>query len=106
MHQIPRVVDLRAISRGDNSLKLWPAIYLQSKLSSTEAEGRRAFRQRSAKISSCKLAAAAAAAAAAAPLQSCLTLCDPIEGGPPGSPVPGILHAKTLEWLAISSYKA
>ena len=49
---------------------------------------------------------AAAATAAAESLQLCLTLCDPIEGGPPGSPVPGILHAKTLEWLAISSYKA
>ena len=35
-------------------------------------------------------------------LQSCLTLCDPIEGGPPGSPVPGILQARTLEWGAIS----
>ena len=35
-------------------------------------------------------------------LQSCLTLCDPIDGGPPGSPVPGILQARTLEWVAIS----
>ena len=35
-------------------------------------------------------------------LQSCLTLCDPIEGSPPGSPVPGILQARTLEWVAIS----
>ena len=44
----------------------------------------------------------AAAAAAAKSLQSCLTLCDPIDGSPPGSPVPGILQAKTLEWVAIS----
>ena len=43
-----------------------------------------------------------AAAAAAKSLQSCLTLCDPIDGSPPGSPVPGILQARTLEWLAIS----
>ena len=43
-----------------------------------------------------------AAAAAAASLQSCPTLCDPIDGGPPGSPVPGILQARTLEWVAIS----
>ena len=43
-----------------------------------------------------------AAAAAAKLLQSCLTLCDPIEGSPPGSPVPGILQARTLEWVAIS----
>ena len=44
----------------------------------------------------------AAAAAAAKSLQSCLTLCDPIDGRPPGSPLPGILQAITLEWVAIS----
>ena len=43
-----------------------------------------------------------AAAAAAKSLQSCLTLCEPIDGSPPGSPVPGILQARTLEWVAIS----
>ena len=43
------------------------------------------------------------AAAAAKPLQSCLTLCDPIDGSPPGSPVPGILQARTLEWVAFPS---
>ena len=42
------------------------------------------------------------AAAAAKSLQSCPTLCDPIDGSPPGSPVPGILQARTLEWGAIS----
>ena len=41
-------------------------------------------------------------AAAAKSLQSCPTLCDPIDGNPPGSPVPGILQARTLEWVAIS----
>ena len=41
-----------------------------------------------------------AAAAAAKSLQSCPTLCDPIDGSPPGSPVPGILQARTLEWVA------
>ena len=35
-------------------------------------------------------------------LQSCLTLCDPIDGSPPGSPIPGILQARILEWVAIS----
>jgi len=35
-------------------------------------------------------------------LQSCPTLCDPTDGSPPGSPVPGILQARTLEWVAIS----
>ena len=41
-------------------------------------------------------------AAAAKSLQSCPTLCDPIDGSPPGSPVPGILQARTLKWVAIS----
>ena len=40
--------------------------------------------------------------AAAKSLQSCPTLCDPVDGSPPGSPVPGILQARTLEWVAIS----
>ena len=40
--------------------------------------------------------------AAAKSLQSCPTLCDPIDGSPPGSPVLGILQARTLEWVAIS----
>ena len=43
-----------------------------------------------------------AAAAAAKSLQSCPTPCDPTDGSPPGSPVPGILQARTLEWVAIS----
>ena len=42
------------------------------------------------------------AAAAAKSLQSCLTVCDPIDGSPPGSPIPGILQARTLEWVAVS----
>jgi len=49
----------------------------------------------------CKQMYAAAAAAANSP-QSCPTLCDPIDGSPPGSPVLGILQARTLEWVAIS----
>ena len=43
--------------------------------------------------------------AAAKSLQSCPTLCDPTDGSPPGSPVPGILQARTLEWVAISFSK-
>ena len=43
-----------------------------------------------------------AAAAAAKSLQSCPTLHDPIDNGPPGSPIPGILQARTLEWVAVS----
>ena len=48
---------------------------------------------------------AAAAAAAAKSLQSCPTLCDPIDGSPLGSSVPGILQARTLEWVAILSLR-
>ena len=48
----------------------------------------------------CRLQSAAAAAAKS--IQSCPTLCHPIDGSPPGSPVPGILQARTLEWVAIS----
>ena len=46
------------------------------------------------------------AAAVANSLQSCPTLCNSIDGGPPGSPVPGILQARTLEWVAISFHNA
>ena len=46
------------------------------------------------------------AVAAAKSLQSCLTPCDPIDGSSPGSPVPGVLQARTLEWVAISSSNA
>ena len=42
------------------------------------------------------------AAATSKSFQSCPTLCDPIDGSPPGSPIPGILQARTLEWVAIS----
>ena len=48
----------------------------------------------------------AAAATATKSLQLCLTLCDHRDGSPPGSPVPGILQARTLEWVAISFSKA
>ena len=54
------------------------------------------------KIIKIKFNKAPAAAAAAKLLQSCPNLCDPIDGSPPGSPVPGILQARTLEWVAIS----
>ena len=53
------------------------------------------------KVSSCKVSQEAQGAAAKS-LQLCLTLCDPIDGSPPGSLVPGILQARTLEWVAIS----
>ena len=51
-------------------------------------------------LNSCMIFSVAAAAAKS--LQSCPTLCDPIDSSPPGSPVPGVLQARTLEWVAIS----
>ena len=53
-------------------------------------------------VSSQELGFSSAATAAAKSLQSCPTLCDPIDGSPPGSPIPGILQARKLEWVAIS----
>ena len=58
--------------------------------------GRRSAQQQETEVSD-KVAAAAAKS-----LQSCQTLCGPIDGSPPGSPIPGILQARTLEWVAIS----
>ena len=52
------------------------------------------------------LTSAAAAAATAKSLQSCPTLCDPVDSSPPGSPVPGILQARILDWVTISFYNA
>ena len=60
------------------------------------------FSQRLVILSIFHIPVTASAAAAAKSLQSCPTLCDPIDGSPPGSPVPGILQARTLEWVAIS----
>ena len=47
-----------------------------------------------------------AAAAATKSLQSCTTLCNPVDSSPPGSPIPGILQARTLEWVAVCFYNA
>ena len=52
----------------------------------------------------CYFSQVSSAAAAVKSLQSCLTLCDPRDGSPPGAPVPGILQARTLEWVAISFF--
>ena len=53
------------------------------------------------KTASFQMGPSSSAVAAAASLQSCPTLCDPRDGSPPGSPVPGILQARTLEWVAL-----
>ena len=67
-------------------LKIGPAFFLQSLKKKKSRE----------------TAAATAVAAAAKSLQPCPTLCNPIDGSPPGFPVPGILQARTMEWVAIS----
>ena len=71
--------------------KLPKQIFLQRRLQMTNKHMKR-----------CSILLIIAPAAAAKLLQSCPTLCDPIDGCPPGSPVPGILQARTLEWVAIS----
>ena len=67
---------------------------------------KRLFWSRSFKTCGFETYGPAAAAAAAASLQLCPTLCNPIDSSPPGFPVPGILQARTLEWVAISSSNA
>ena len=57
-------------------------------------------------LSHYRYTAAAAAAAAAKSFQSCRSLCDPMDGSPPGPAVPGVLQARTLEWVAMSSSNA
>ena len=54
----------------------------------------------------CSLYEVVAAAKSAKSRQSCPTQCDPIDGSPPGSPIPGILQARTLEWIAIFFFNA
>ena len=60
------------------------------------------FKSKDITLLACEMKCALAAAAAAKSLQSCPTLCDPIDGSPPDFSVPGILLARTLEWAAIS----
>ena len=92
-----RILEQFAISFSRESSQPKNQIYV-SRVSCTEGEFLHA--EPSGKLH--RDAAAAAAAAAAKSLQSCPTLCDPIDGSPPGSAVPGILQARMLEWVAIS----
>ena len=73
---------------------MWP------KTKQNEVKQKERERERESRL--LMLVVAVAAAAAAKSLQSCPTLFNPIDGSPPGSPVPGILRARTLEWFAIS----
>ena len=78
----------------------WGAIAFSSCLSSTWLKSGSANLQSSRKI--CLPHSSNLRGVAAKSLQSCPTRCDPIDGSPPGSPIPGILQARTLEWVAIS----
>ena len=86
---------------------LFPGRKAMTNLDSTFSKSRHYFANKGPSSQSCGFSSShvwmwAAAAAAAKSLQSCPTLCDPIDGSPPGSPVLGILQARTLEWVAIS----
>ena len=86
---------LRAGGRGEGVESNW---IRSRRLEFVQLKDRRAFNWlRCRRIESDWLAAAAAKSS-----QSCPTLCDRIDGSPPGSPIPGILQARTLEWVAIS----
>ena len=87
--------------KRDNPIKEYRLIWPLSKCTLDQEFKQPHIQQR--EIDSCfQKWEVAAAAAAAKSLQSCLILCDPIDGSAPGSPVPGILQARTLEWVAIS----
>ena len=88
------------VKYGDQILRLMEAVYLPTEVSVSYYKRHHKGSTEVAKGS--QAADQAATAAAAKSLQPCPTLCDPIDGSPPGSPVPGILQARTLEWVAIS----
>ena len=87
-------------SQASNSM--WTINFLMFKLDLEKAEEPEIKLPASVGSSKKQGSSRKTSAAAAKPLQSCPTLCDPIDGSPPGSPVPGILQAKTVEWFAIS----
>ena len=86
--KITSIVSSRTGNWSLSSIKQWINIHPRSSFAYTFATAKSTTWER--------------AAAAAKALQSCPTLCDPIDGSPPGSAVPGILQARTLEWVAIS----
>ena len=88
------------IKYGDQILRLVEAVHLPTEVSVSYYKGHQKGSTEVAKGS--QAADQAATAAAAKSLQSCPTLCDPIDGSPSGSSVPGILQARTLEQVAIS----
>ena len=100
----PKLLDrqIRTSPPGAEDLGIFPNTETSCRVGSMLSQSQeRVYQEDTGKINE-PAAAAAAAAAAAKSLQSCPTLCDPIDGSPPDSPVPGILQARTLEWVAIS----
>ena len=81
---------MKGWSQSKNNTHLWMCLVIEARSDAVRAVFHRNLE--------CQVHAAAAAKS----LQSCPTLCDPIDGSPPGSPVPGILQARTLEWVVIS----
>ena len=87
----PKTWRLGPVGMGWGHLHLWEL----------EKDGKPVYRQKMKHKGRDERERVSAAAAAAKSLQSCPTLCDPIDGSPPGSAVPGILQERTLEWVAI-----
>ena len=87
-----------------NLEKWYRSIYLPGRKRDADVEmsGHRMAKERTDELGDWDWRIHTAATATAKSLQSCLTLCDPIDGSLPGSPIPGILQARTLEWVAIS----
>ena len=87
-----------------NLEKWYRSIYLpgRNRDADVEMSGHRMAKERTDELGDWDWRIHTAATATAKSLQSCLTLCDPIDGSLPGSPIPGILQARTLEWVAIS----
>ena len=88
---------LRKYKPGHSLLKTFTHYHMDRACNSMDDRSGRPKRQHH------KFLNTAIPAAAAKSLQSCPTLCDPIDGSPPGSPIPGILQARTLEWVAMPS---
>ena len=98
-----RIISINANTQGHEcGSQPKRCLALTCTIASCHKIGKICFSSWYASINTPLAAAAAAAAAAAKSPQSCPTLCDPIDGSPPGSPIPGILQARTLEWVAIS----
>ena len=76
--------------------------FMNQEIPDVQAGFRKHRETRNQIVNVCWIREEAAAAAAAKSLQSCPTLCDPMDGSPPGSAVPGILQARILEWVSIS----